>query len=151
MQPFLDQAPVQGMEQIDDSVYCDSNSEADDNDKDDDNTFQDAIQVEDVIDSTDDDDDDTTIYGEPINNDFIAPIGTEDGATGVMIEHEGILYTQYCHYGELYYQSCKVYGDDPTKTKEAIDVGYQTIKLWIYHVHPTHKKCTGHCLNLTSQ
>ena len=30
-------------------------------------------------------------------------------------------------------------------------VGYQTITLWIYHVHPTRKKRAGHCLNLTSQ
>ena len=50
-----------------------------------------------------DTDDDATTYGESINNDFIASVGTEDGATGVRIEHEGILYVQYCHYGELYY------------------------------------------------
>ena len=116
------------MEQIDDSVYYDSNSEADDNDEDDDNTFQDAIQVKDVIDDTNDDD--ATIYGEPINNDFIALVGTEDGATGVTIEHEGILHTQYCHYGELQCQSCKIYGDDPTKTEEAIDMVAHSSELW---------------------
>ena len=43
LQFFLDQARVRGMEQIDDSVYYDSNSNTDDNDEDDDNTFQDAI------------------------------------------------------------------------------------------------------------
>ena len=75
------------MEHIDDSIYYDSNSKADDDDEDDDNTFQDAIQVEDVIDGTDDDD--ATIYGETINNNFTVPVGTEDGATGVTIEHEG--------------------------------------------------------------
>ena len=91
------------MEQIDDFVYYNSNSESDDNDEDDDNTFQYASQVEDVIDSTDDDD--ATIYWKTINNDFEAPIGIEDGATRVTIEHEGILHAQYCHYGELYYQS----------------------------------------------
>ena len=68
------------MEQTDDSVYYDSNSQADENDEDDDSTFQDAIQVEDVIDGTNDDD--ATIYGETINNNFIAPVGTEDEATG---------------------------------------------------------------------
>ena len=75
-------------------------------------------QVEDVIDDTDDDD--ATIYGEPINNDFIAPVGIEDGATGVTIKHEGILHAQYCHYGELYYQSYEIYEDNPTETKEAM-------------------------------
>ena len=97
LQSFLDQAQFQGMEQIDDSIYYDSNSEANDYDEDDDNTFQDAIQVEDIIDDTDDDH--NTIYGEQINNDFIAPIGIEDGATRVTIKHEGILHAQYCHYG----------------------------------------------------
>ena len=29
-------------------------------------------------------------------------------------------------------------------------VGYQTITLWIYYVHPTPKKCAGHGLKLTS-
>ena len=29
--------------------------------------------------------------------------------------------------------------------------GYQTITLWIYHVHSTRKKRTDHCLNLTLQ
>ena len=61
------------MEQIDDSVYYDSYSEADDDVEDDDNTFQDAIQIEDVIDDINDDD--ATIYGEPINNDFMLPVG----------------------------------------------------------------------------
>ena len=131
LQPFLDQEQVQGMEQTDDSVYYDSNSEADkdDEDEDNDNTFQDAIQVEDVIEDTDDDCDATT-YGEPINNDFVAPAGTEAGATGVTIEHKGILHAQYCQCGELYYQSCKIYGDDPTKTKETIDMLAHSGELW---------------------
>ena len=30
-------------------------------------------------------------------------------------------------------------------------VGYQTITLWIYHIHPTRKKGAGNRLNLTSQ
>ena len=78
------------MEQSDDYGYDDSNREADDDDEDDDYTFQDATQVEDIIDGTDDDD--ATIYGETINNNFIASVGTEDRATGVTIEHEGILH-----------------------------------------------------------
>ena len=103
LQSLLDQARVHGMEQIDDSVYYDSNSEADDED---DNTFQDAIQVEDVIDDTEDDD--AATYRETINNDFIVPVGIEDVAIGVTIEYEGVLHAQYCHYGELYYQSCEI-------------------------------------------
>ena len=82
------------MEQIDYYLYYDSNSEADNDDEDDDNTFQDAIRVEDAIEDTDDG---ATTYEEPINNDFIAPVGTEDGATEVTIEHEGILNAQSCH------------------------------------------------------
>ena len=116
------------MEQIDDSVYYDSNSEADDNNEDDDNTFQDAIQVEDVIDDTNDDN--ATTYREPINNDFIALVGTEDRATRVTMKHEGILHAQYCHYKKLYCQLCKIYGDDPTKTKETIDRIAHFSELW---------------------
>ena len=46
------------------------------------------------------------------------------------IEHEGVLYAQYCHYGELYYQSCEIYGDDPSKAKEAIDMMANSNELW---------------------
>ena len=116
------------MEKLDDSVYYDSNSETDDDDEDDDNTFQDAIQVEDIIDDTEDDD--AAIYGETINNDFIVPGGTEDGATGVTIEYVGVLHAQYCHYGEPYYQSCEIYGDDPAKTEEAIEMMANSGESW---------------------
>ena len=75
-------------------------------------------------------DDDATTYRKPINNEFIAPVGTEDGATGVTIEHEGILHAQYCFHGELYYQSCEIYGDDPAKTKEAIDRMAHSSESW---------------------
>ena len=116
------------MGQIDDSVYQDSNSKIDDDDEDDDNTFQDAIQVEDVIEDTDDDD--PTTYAEPIDNDFIASVGIEEGATGVTIEHEGILHAQYCHHGELYYRSCKIYGDDPAETEKIIGMMAHSSELW---------------------
>ena len=85
----------------------------------------DAIQIEDVIDDTNADE--ATIYGEPINNKFIAPMGQEDGDTGVTMDHKGVSYAQYCHtaddchYEELYYQSCEIYGDDHAETEEAID------------------------------
>ena len=46
------------------------------------------------------------------------------------IEHEGILHAQYYHYGELYYQSCEIYGDDPAKTEEAIDMMAHSSELW---------------------
>ena len=58
------------MQQIDDLTYYDNNSKADDDDEDVDDTFQDAIQVEDVVKDTDDDD--TTTHGEPINAEFTA-------------------------------------------------------------------------------
>ena len=64
LQSYVDQARVHGMQQIDDLVYYDSNSDEDD--EDDDDTFHDAIQVEDVIEDTNDDD--ATTYGEQINN-----------------------------------------------------------------------------------
>ena len=121
LQAYVDQARVQGMEQIDDLVYYHSSN----NDDDDDDTFHDAIQVKDFIEDTNDDE--ATIYGEPINNESLAQIGQEDGATGVTINHKGVLYAQYCHtandchYGELYYQSCEICGDDPVETEEAID------------------------------
>ena len=38
------------------------------------------------------------------------------------IEYEGVLHAQYCHFGEIYYQSCKIYEDDPAKTYEAIEM-----------------------------
>ena len=128
LQSFLDRAQVQGMEQIDDYVYYDSNSESDNDDEDNDHTFQDAIQVEDVIDGTDNDK--ATIYRETINNDFIAPVGIEDRVTRVTIEHEGILHAQYSHYGELYYQSCEIYGDNPAETKKVIDIMAYSGELW---------------------
>ena len=118
------------MEQIDDSVYYDSNGEAADDDEDDDSTFQDAIQVEDTSYDTDDDIDESVSYGETINNDFNAPVGTEDGATGVTIEYDGVLYAQYCHFGEIYYQTCAIYGDDPDETDEAIEMMANSSESW---------------------
>ena len=67
-------------------------------------------------------DDDATIYGEPINNEFLPPVGQEGKAIGrVTIKYERVLHAQYCHYGKLYYQSYEIYGNDPAKTEEAID------------------------------
>ena len=75
-------------------------------------------------------DGDSTIYREPINYKFVAPVGQEDGAIGVIIEHEGAVHAQYCHYGDFNYQSCKIYEDYPTKTKEAIDRMAHSSELW---------------------
>ena len=80
--------------------------------------------------------DDATTHGETINNEFIALVGQKDGAIGVTIDHGGILYAQYCHtandchYGELYYQSCEIYGDDPAKIEEAIDRMAHSSEIW---------------------
>ena len=57
--------------QIDDLVYYDRNSK--DDKENDDDTFHDTIQVEDVIEETNDDDD--NVHGEPINNGFLQPVG----------------------------------------------------------------------------
>ena len=130
LQPYADHIRVQGMEHIDDVVYYDSNSDGDNDNVDDDDTFHDAIQVEDVIEDSNDDDD--IINGEPINNEFLPPVGQENGATVVTLKYEGVLYTQYysCNHGELYYQSCKIYGDDPVETEEAMNRMVRSSKLW---------------------
>ena len=70
LQFYVDQAQVQGMQQIDDLVYYDSNS---DDDEYDDDTFHDVIQVKNIIEDTNDDD--AIIYREPINNEFLPPVG----------------------------------------------------------------------------
>ena len=75
-------------------------------------------------------DDDATIYGEPNNNEFLPPARQQDGAIGVTIEHEGVLYVQYCHYGDVYYQSSEIYGNDSAKMEEAIDRMAHFSKLW---------------------
>ena len=55
LQAQVNQARVQGMQQIGDLVYYDNNS--DDGSEDDDDTVHDTIQVEDVIEETNDADD----------------------------------------------------------------------------------------------
>ena len=63
-------------------------------------------------------------------------MGQKDGATRVTIDHQGVLYAQYCHttddchYGEFYYQSCEIYGDNSTKTKKAIDRMAHSSEVW---------------------
>ena len=69
LQSYVDQARVQGMNQINDLVYYNSS----DDDEDDDDTFHDTIQVEDVMKDTNDDD--ASIYGQPINNEFLPSVG----------------------------------------------------------------------------
>ena len=41
-----------------------------------------------------------------INNAFRKPIDSENGATGTLIEEDGVLYVQKCLHGEYYYESC---------------------------------------------
>ena len=96
-----------------------------------------SIQVEDTSSDTDDDEDDTdndddkqTSYGETINNDFNAQVGYEEGGTGVTIEYDGILETQYCHYKDIYYEPCEIYGDDPEATDEAIEMMANSTRSW---------------------
>ena len=105
-----------------------SNDEANDANENDDKTWQNATQVEDVIDDTEDDE--SAICEETINNDITVSVETEDGATGVTIKHEGVLHAQYCHFGELSYQSCKIYGDDPAETDEAIEMMANSSESW---------------------
>ena len=76
LQSYLDRTRVQGMEQIGDLVYYDSNSESDDDNQGDEDTFHDVTQVEDVIEDANDDE--ATIYGKPVNNEFIASMGKKD-------------------------------------------------------------------------
>ena len=39
----------------------------------------------------------------------------------MMYRYGGVLYVQYCHYGELYYTSYKIYSDKLEETQEAAD------------------------------
>lgn len=41
---------------------------------------------------------------------------SDSGATGTVIEEDGILYVQNCLHGEYYYESCEIYGDTDTST-----------------------------------
>ena len=127
---ILNQARVHGMEQIDGSVYYDSNGENDDDDEDDGSTFHNAIQVDDVTYDTDDKVDDSSSYGKTINNNYFLPVRTEDGATGVTIEVGGVLHVQYCHCNEIYYQTCEIYGDDPDEIDEAIEMMVNSSEYW---------------------
>ena len=102
-------------------VYYDSNSDGDD-DQDDDSTFYDAMQVDSVSLDSNNDDDQMIKNGETINNDFNAPIGFDEGATGITIEMDGVLHAQYCHCGDIYYQPIEIYGDNPDATDEAIEM-----------------------------
>ena len=108
LQSLLDRPRVHGFEQINGSVYYDSNGKDGDDDEDDESIFHDAIQVVDVIYDTDDEVDDPISYEETINNDYFLPVWTEDGATGVTIEFDGVLHAQYCHFGEIYYKICAI-------------------------------------------
>ena len=68
-------------------------SDRDPNLLDKDDTFHDSTQVEDVIKDTYDNDD--VVNQKPIKNGFLQPVGERKGATGMMYEHEGVLYVQY--------------------------------------------------------
>ena len=95
------------------------------------------IQVEDASydtdddeDDTDDDDDEPISYEEIINNDFNTPVVYEEGDIGVTIKYDGVLHAQYCHCGDIYYQPCEIYGDDPDATDEAIEIMTNSTKLY---------------------
>ena len=96
---MVNQAQTRGMEQINNLVYYDSNSDEDDED----NISHDNIQgkadceFDRAIDDTTND-----VHGEPINNKFLHPVGQHKGTTGTMIKRERIAYVQYCLCGELY-------------------------------------------------
>ena len=122
MKAIFDRARVHGMEQIDSLVYYNSNGEEADDDEDDDSAFHDTIQVESVSYDIDNDDDQPISDGETINNDFNTPVGLEEGATGLTIELDGVLHSQYCNCGDIYYQPIEIYGDDPDSTDEAIEM-----------------------------
>ena len=127
---MFERARIHGMAQIDGVVYYDSNDEESEVDEDDDSTFHNTIQVENAIYDTNIDDGEP-IHGETINNDFNRPTGFEEGATGVTMEEDNILYEQYCHVsGDLYYQSIEIYGDDPAATDEAIEMMANATQSW---------------------
>ena len=114
MQSILDRAWFHGMEQIDGSIQVEDVSYDTDNDEDD----------------TDNDDDELISYGETINSDFNAPVGYEEGDTGVTIEYDGVLHAQYCQFGDIYYQPYEIYGDDPDAMDEAIEMMANSTESW---------------------
>ena len=65
---------------------------SDDGNENNDDTFHNATQVESVNDGTDDDNNDDR---KPINNGSLQPVDKRKGTTGIMHEHEGILYVQH--------------------------------------------------------
>ena len=46
------------------------------------------------------------------------------------IEYDGVLHAQYCHCGDIYYQPCKIYRDNPDATDEAIEMMADSYELW---------------------
>ena len=93
MKAILDQARTHEIEQCDGSIQVEDASSGSGDDEDD----------------TDNDNDEPSSYGEIINNDFNAPVGYEEGATGVTIEFDNVLHAQYCSCGNIYYQPIEIY------------------------------------------
>ena len=81
-----------------------------------------------AIDDTDDRD--NNVQRKPVNNKFLQSVGYQEGATRKIYEHEGVLYVQNCHYGEIYYQPYEIYDDDINKTEEVMDRMAHSSKLW---------------------
>ena len=46
------------------------------------------------------------------------------------IEYDGVLHAHYCHFADIYYQTCVIFGDDPDKTDEAIEMMANSSKSW---------------------
>ena len=58
------------------------------------------------------------------------------------IEYEGVLHAQYCHFGELYYQSCEMCQDNPAETDEAIELMANSSGSWfLYDDAPPPQVC----------
>ena len=90
MKAMFDRARIHGMEQIDGLVYYNSNGKEADDNTNDDSISHNTFQVESTSFDTDDDNDQPISYGETINNDFNAPTGFEEGATGLTIDYGGV-------------------------------------------------------------
>ena len=60
--------------------------------------------------------DDYAVLEEIINNHFRQPMDINLGATGTILEEDGILFVQKCLHGEYYYQSSEIYGDTDKST-----------------------------------
>ena len=59
---------------------------------------------------------DDSAHGETVNNGFRQQIDSSSGATGTILEKDGVLYVRKCLHCEYCYKSCEIYSDTDEST-----------------------------------